>query len=174
MVSTLLIAIIFVAGLIFLIITAIVVWMIKKRLKKGDDKVKPTKKQVEEIDEIEEPDEEQIETLEDDAPDEVKKQPVSTKSFCTVGIEGGGKSIRGEYLGEEPQFATLQNGQLVKVDSFWVLLKTEQVELMKINRKHIVMITFESIPKAQAPAKPIQKKRQDEVEAEDMIESIDV
>jgi len=164
-----LIILVFGTGVVLLFLMGIV-WLIRKKL--GGNKMKPTKKQVQEIEEIEEPDTEEIETVEDGENEEIEVKKPTNKPFCMVVTEGG-KAYRGEYLGEEPQFATLQNGQLVKVDSYWILLKTEKVELLKINRKHTVMIAFETLPKV-APQKPPQKKKQEEVDASDAIESIDV
>jgi hypothetical protein len=137
--------------------------------------MKPTKKQMREVEELEEPDPNEIETVDEGENEEPEaEQPkAQQKAFCMVVVEGG-KAYRGEFLGEEPQLVTLPNGQLVKVDSYWLLLKTEKVPLLKINRHHIVMVAFENLPSAQTQQKPIQKKSKEAVEAEEAIESIDV
>jgi hypothetical protein len=65
----------------------------------------------------------------------------------------------------------MKDNQLVKVDSFWLLMKTEKVQLMKINRNHIILIAFENLP-VEAPQKPTKSKQVSE--AEEAIESINV
>jgi hypothetical protein len=168
------------AAVLFLLFSCIGAFLIYRKLtkKEGETMIKPTKRQVEEVEqmeeeEIEEPDTEDIETVDEGENEEPEIKPKKESAFCMVVVEGG-KAYRGEFLGEEPQLVTLANNQLVKVDSYWVMLKTEKVPLLRINRQHIILMAFESLPTQKQPQKPIQKKTREVQEAEETIESINI
>jgi hypothetical protein len=174
------IALIVCPSLIVTILIIIGIMLFKKYSKKKEVMpMQPIRKQVKEMaeiaaEEIEEPDMDEIETVEEgeeEEPEEPQPKQKRKPVFCMVVVEGG-KAYRGEYLGEEPQLVPLQNNQLVKVDSFWLMLRTEKVELLKINRNHIILIAFENLPKQEPPKPPTKSK--DVSDAESSIESIDV
>jgi hypothetical protein len=163
------------AGVFIVLFILVAAFLIIRKFRKGGNVMKPSKKQMREVEELEEPNADEIETVDEGENEEPEaEQPKEQqKAFCMVVVEGG-KAYRGEFLGEEPQLVTLGNNQLVKVDSYWLLLKTEKVPLLKINRNHIIMVAFENLPQAPTQQKQVQKKSKEAVEAEEAIESIDV
>jgi hypothetical protein len=132
--------------------------------------MKPKQEEVEETeDEIIEPDENDIETADDEVEDKPKqKQPKIEPAMVTVVLTNGAKHT-GEFLGDDPQYTMLDvegNKKLVKMDSYWVNLKTETM-VMKINRRFVLSIT-QLIPKPQKQ----QGKSRETIQIEDDMDKI--
>lgn len=148
--------------LLIVVIGVFVFWFIKR--KKGGIDMKAIKKKLE-VEEVEEPTEEpeieDMEEIEDVAP-QPKPQPKQPQTpICKV-IVAGGKSYQGKFLGEEPQLITLPNGNLVKVESYWIIMQTEQLPYLRINRRFIILMAFTANPFS-APQPPPQKPKPEEM-----------
>jgi hypothetical protein len=130
---------------------------------------KPMRKQLEEI---QEPNDEDIELADEETePEQEQNEP--QKTICMIQVVGG-KAFRGEFLGEDPQFVTLPGGKLVKQDSNWIKMRTEKTPLLVINKNHIVLMAFESLPEIKVPKKQQVPKQAEETDAEDAIQAIEI
>lgn len=102
----------------------------------GGNKMKPTRK---EIDEIEEPDMDDAELLDEEQEEQPQKQRKAPQKICVAYLTNGSKP-RGIYMGEEPQFVTLPptkeypKERILKQDSTWVEIRTEK-SVLRLNKQ---------------------------------------